>query len=268
MLCLDSKLLTVTAQCVNVCRANYCTVYLQSPQFMWNRKIFSSLIMLTTLLVPLYCNNKTSTWIIVWDHQWINSVTWTVHSDHNSVVMSPNWMWQNHKITQCKTSHKTCITSGGKQTAYTKFSYCGVKVVAYITTSLGGGILHFDTHWFKSSGMLCHTEWYTVLHFTLSSWHTVAFHKTWIFINTIVRTSYRTYIVIKSTLITVEYYSSALPMKMHALFKVAANRASEMWLNDCCATHLKTQHFFFLGTKLAVYTATIKVNITRSRWHV
>jgi len=98
MLCLDSKLLIVTAQRINFCRANYCTVYLQSPQFMWNRKIFSSLIMPTTLLVPLYCNNKTSTWITVWGYQWINSVMQKVHSDHNSAVMSPNWMWQNHTM--------------------------------------------------------------------------------------------------------------------------------------------------------------------------
>ena len=71
MLCFDSNLLIVTAHCINFCWANYCTVYLQSSQFMWKRKIFSSSIMQTTLLVSLYYNNKTSTWIIVWDHQWI-----------------------------------------------------------------------------------------------------------------------------------------------------------------------------------------------------
>lgn len=191
MLCLDSKLLIVTAQCINFFRANYCTVYLQSPQFMWNRKIFSSMIMPTTVLVPQHCNNKTSTWFIVWEYQWINSVMRKVHSDHNSAVMSPKWMLQNHKITQCQTSHKACITSGGKhkQTAYARFSYCGVKFAAYISTSLEGGpILHFDTRWFKSSGMLCHTEWYTVfIHFTLSIWHIVASQKIWIFTNTICR---------------------------------------------------------------------------------
>lgn len=44
VLCLDTKLLTVTSQCINFCRANYCTGYLHSLKFTWNRKTFSSLI--------------------------------------------------------------------------------------------------------------------------------------------------------------------------------------------------------------------------------
>lgn len=98
MLCLDSKQLNVNAQCINFCKANYCTVYLQSPQFTWNRKIFSSMIMPTTLLVPLYCKNKISTWTIVWEYQWINSVMQKVHSDHNSAVMSQTRKRQNHTM--------------------------------------------------------------------------------------------------------------------------------------------------------------------------
>lgn len=147
MLCLNSKLLIVTAQCINFCRANYCTVYLQSPQVMWNRKIFSSLIMLTTLLDPLYCNNKTSTWITVWDYQWIISAMWKVHSDYSPAVMSPDWMWQNHKITQGQTSDKTCITSGGKHKLHTWGSHTVVWSLWHT----------FQLHWGGSNSAFWHT---------------------------------------------------------------------------------------------------------------
>jgi hypothetical protein len=35
-------------------------------------------------------------------------------------------------------------------------------------------------------------------------------------------------------------------------------------MNDCCAIHLKTQHFF-MGITMAEFTATIQINIARSR---